>query len=608
MAEAAAGAPKPGDWALYRRLLAQLAPQARYFFLSLGGYALYSMGVVLLADLMQFLLDSLDGAQPASGGLLSSVTHYFTQGSDYEALDLARTVVPVAIVLLALLRALGYFGGSYFMNHVARNMIHDLRCRLFDRMLLAPADYFDRNSQGVLLAKITYNVEQVTGAVTRALRTLLRETLVVAGLLSYMLYLNWRLCLVFLAVTPLIALVVNRVGRLFRRYSQRIQDSMGEVAQIAGESINAWRELRLYGAQQQQRRRFTEASEYNRSQSLKLAKADAISTPVIQTLLASAMAVIVWFALQPDILGAMTPGALVAFLVAAVQLGKPVRQLSSIQSLFQRGLAAAEDIFRQLDQASEQRAGGARLGRVEGEIEFRHVSFTYPGADQQALSDVSLRINAGETVALVGPSGAGKSTLVQLLAGFYRPEAGDVLLDGQSVLGVDLIQLRAQLALVAQRPPLLRDTVYNNVAFGELAGATEQAVSEALQMADAAAFVEELPQGLHTRLGADGDGLSGGQRQRLAIARALLKDAPVLILDEATSALDNESERAVQEVLQRSTAGKTTLVIAHRLSTVEQADRVVVLDRGAIVEQGTHQQLLQAGGLYARLYQRELVD
>lgn len=593
------------DWQLYRRLLSRVLPLWYFFLLSLLGYAVYSLGTVLLADLLQFMLDSLNGTRDAGRGILSAMIRYSFPHADTGQVAFARTAVPIAIVVLALLRSLGFFMGTYFMNHVSRNLVHDLRCQLFSRMLAAPSTYFDRHSQGVLISRITFNVEQVTGAATKASKVLVRESLTVFALLAYMLYLNWRLCLVFMAVAPVIALVVGNVGRRFRRYSRRIQTSMGQVTQVSSETVGGYREIRLFGGQQQQHSRFQAASEYNRNQSLKMALADAISTPVIQTLLALAMAALVWFALDPDVLAGFSAGALVAFLTAAGQVGKPVRQLSEVQGMLQSGLAAADDIFHQLDQPPEPDHGTFITPRARGEIACSHLSFSYPGSEQRALEDFSLEIEPGQTVALVGRSGSGKSTLVQLLARFYAPQSGRILLDGVPIEQYTLASLREQLAIVSQHAPLFRDTVYNNIAFGAQSARSQTQVMQAAEAAHAIEFITRLSHGFDTILGDDGGGLSGGQRQRIALARAILKDAPVLILDEATAALDYESEYYIQRTLERISADRTTLVIAHRLSTVERADRIVVLDAGRIIATGRHAELLARGGLYAQLYHQE---
>ena len=593
------------DWQVYRRLLGYVTPQWPMFSLSLVGYVIYSLGNVLLADLMQFLLDSLDDSVRVTSGIVSSIAYRFFDNSGLGRVEFARIAVPVAMVTLAATRASGFFMGNYCMSHVARTLIHRLRCQLFDKMLVAPSIYYDAHTQGALISKITFNVEQVTGAVTKALKIVVREGLTVIALASYLLYLNWRLCLVFIAVIPVIAVVVTYVGRHFRRYSRRIQSSMGDVTQVSGESVSGYKEIRLFGGQRQQHERFRDASQYNRVQNLKLAFADGLSTPVIQTLLALALATLVWFALSPDILRGFTAGSLVAFLTAATQLGKPIRQLSEVQSDIQRGLAAAEDIFAQLDLEEESDHGRYEVARAAGAISVRGVSFAYRGNPDRVLHDVSIDIPAGKTVALVGRSGSGKSTLVHLLARFYQPGEGEILLDGVPLADYRLANLRAQLAMVSQHVALFHDTVYNNIAYGALADRGEDAVLAATESAYARHFIEALPRGFQTVLGDDGGGLSGGQRQRIAIARAILKDAPVLILDEATSALDNESEHRIQRALDNVMANRTAIVIAHRLSTVEHADSIVVMDAGRVVACGNHQSLLQEGGLYAQLYHQK---
>jgi ATP-binding cassette, subfamily B, bacterial MsbA len=597
-----------GDLSLYRRLLGYVVPHTLVFVISIVGFVVYSVGNVLLADLLQFLLDSLGEDTPGSIGIVESAVNLLWPKQDQTLLEYARIAVPIAAVTLALGRALGYFVGNYCMNIVARSVIHTLRTQLFDVFLSVPKAYYDQHSTGSLVSKLTFNVEQVSGAASDALKIMLREGLTVIALVGYMLYLNWRLSFIFFLVAPAIGMVVAVVGKHFRRYSRRIQDSMGSVTQISQETLGAFESIRSYGAVQQQSDRFEAASLFNRNQSLKLALVQAISTPIIQTLLALALGALFWFALDPSILAGFSAGSLVAFITAAAQVGKPIRTLSGVQSVIQRGLAAAEDVFQQMDAAPEPDKGTLMLTRAQGDVAFRNVSFRYPGSSKLAIDDMSLHIKAGETVAFVGRSGSGKSTLVQLLQRFHEPSAGSIALDDHDISQYQMASYRKQIGVVSQSIELFSDTVRHNIAFGLLADSTDEAIDQACQRAHATLFINELPAGLDTVLGDQGAGLSGGQRQRLAIARAFLKDAPVLILDEATSALDTESEAQVQLALDAVTEQRTTLVIAHRLSTIEKADRVVVLDEGRIVAEGHHRELLEQNGLYAKLYRQGLGD
>jgi subfamily B ATP-binding cassette protein MsbA len=595
---------KQSDWALYSRLLGYVAAFSGSFLLSLCGFIVYSLANVLLADLTQFLLDSLGETTQIGIGFVARTAHWFWPPGDLDPVHYARIAVPVAAVVLALIRASGYFFGNYFMNIVARGVVHRLRTQVFDVLIRVPKAAIDAYTHGELVSKLTFNVEQVSGASSEALKTLLRDGLTVLALISYMLYLNWKLTLVFFAIAPAIAAVVLVVGRHFRRYSKRIQDSMGEVTQLSNESVAAFDEIRMFAAAEQQSARFHEASQFNRIQSLKLAFVQAVSTPVAQVFLSLALAALFWFALDPAILAGFTPGSLVAFIAAATQLGKPIRTLTNVQSIVQRGLAAAEDLFAQIDTPLERDEGQISISRAEGSISIQGVDFTYPGAGSPALRDLSLEIPAGSMVAFVGRSGAGKTTLMQLLCRFYAPDNGQILLDGQPIEQFRLASYRQQISVVSQQVVLFSDTIRANVLFGQSGHCDEEAVRAALDVAQASTFIDSLPNGIDTRLGDGGSGLSGGQRQRLAIARAVLKNAPILILDEATSALDTESEAAIRASLEAASVGRTTLVIAHRLSTVERADRIVVMDQGRIVAQGTHQSLLKEQGLYASLYQQ----
>lgn len=596
------------DSKLYGRLLTYAFAYKWSLFLSFLGYIVYSLGNVLLADLTQFLLDSLGGEPMAGLGFVSQASQWIWPPGDKSATDYARVAVPVAAVVLSLGRALGFFAGSYFMNKVARSVVHVLRTQLFDVLVRSPKAHIDQYSTGELLSKVTFNVEQVSGAASDALKTILREGLTIIALVSYMLYLNWELTAVFFIVAPAIGLVVHVVGKHFRRYSKRIQDSMGSVTEVTAESLSGLDDVRIYGATDQVSQRFESVSLFNKQQSLKLAFVQAVSTPIIQTLLALALGALFWFALDPAVLEEFSAGSLVAFITAAAQLGKPIRTLSNIQSIIQRGLAAAEDIFEQLDTEVEQNEGGRMLDAVSGRVEFHNIAFRYPGAQSDAISGVSFSVDPGQTVAVVGRSGSGKSTLVKLLARFYTPSGGYISLDGEDIQAIELANYREHLAFVPQAINLFSDTVAGNIALGTMSNSSRDAIVEAAQQAQADGFVSELEFHYDTVIGEQGVGLSGGQQQRVAIARALLKSAPVLILDEATSALDNESESLIQAALDASRQGRTTFVVAHRLSTIESADRVLVMDEGRVVAAGSHADLLESEPIYRSLHQQGFSD
>lgn len=574
-----------GTWQLYRRLLVYVKPYWFAFVISFLAFALYG------------------ATQAWSARWLELVVNAVEQGALEQ-----RTMLALMVLGIFALRGVATFLGNYTISHVARQVIHGLRTDLFDRMLTLPASYYHQNASGHLLAKLTYNVEQVTGAVTDAVKTALREGLTVIGLSAYLLYLNWKLTLIFVLAAPFIGLVVTVASRRIRKLSRRLQESVGDITSAASETIKGYQIVRIFGGTEFERDRFHGASEHNRRQFMKMVVTQSLNTPTVQFLIAMALAGLLFVAMHPDVMGEMTTGGFVAFLTAAGLITKPLRQLTDLSSVIQKGVAASEAVFEVMDVEPERDSGTRSVERVSGALEMRGLGFRYPGQEQPALQDVSLHIPAGKTVALVGRSGSGKSTLASLLPRFNDGWQGEVLLDGVPLQEYTLESLRSQIALVNQQVVLFNGTIADNIAYGAMAGASEEQILAAAKAAHVTEFLERMPEGIHTMVGENGVLLSGGQRQRIAIARAILKNAPLLILDEATSALDTESERHIQAALAEVVKGRTTLVIAHRLSTIESADLIVVMDHGRVVEQGTHEELLARGGAYAALHAMQFQD
>jgi subfamily B ATP-binding cassette protein MsbA len=568
------------------------------------------MAEVAFVDLLGYITDSvgqLTGSAnipnqlPVSGATASAADYLLGE----QQAENTRFVIPFFLVLVSVARGLGYFVGTYGLAYIANYLVHSLRCDIFDKYLLLPFRFFDRSMAGHLVSLVTFNVQQVTEASTKAIKTLLQQGSLVVGLLAYLFYINWKLTLFFLAVMPIIALLVTYVSKRFRRISKRIQSAMGNVTHVTQEAVNGYSEVRMYGGTEVERERMLSASHSNRRQNMKMALTEGLSNPLVMLLVSLAFAAITSFMLNPVLLSAMSTGDFIKFLVASGMLIKPIRQLTEINSAIQRGIAAAESIFEVIDSEQEEDTGEHSRDHVEGRFEFSDVSFIYPNTEQPVLSDLNFSVAPGQTIALVGSSGSGKTSLVSLISRFYRNQSGDITLDGINIHDYTLTNLRSHIALVSQSVTLFNDTIYNNIAYGELANVASEKVYAAAKIANADGFIEALPEAYDTAIGDDGVMLSGGQRQRLAIARAVLKDAPVLILDEATSALDNDSERLIQTALERLMENRTTFVIAHRLSTVESADCILVIENGRIIERGNHQQLLDQSGRYAELYSNQ---
>ena len=517
--------------------------------------------------------------------------------------------MPIFIVGLFLVRGMATYTAGYNMAKIARGVIQTLREEVFRKYLTLPAAFFQRESSSVQISRMTFTVEQVANASTDGLKILVLDGLMIVGQISVMLYNSARLTVALFVLAPPVAAIVWFVGRRYRRISHRIQDSVGSITGMVDEVVGGQREVRIYGGREYEQRRFATVNDAIRRLNLKIASTNSMANAVVQFVAAFALALVIFLATRPGaILREMSPGTFMSLITAMLVMLPSLKRLTTVQSNMQRGVVAAQDIFSVLDTDEERDAGTKRAERVRGEIALDGVSFAYPGAAELALRGIDLHCPAGSVTALVGRSGSGKSTLASLIPRFHDPNAGQILLDGEPLADYALDNLRAQIAWVGQQVVIFDDTVARNIAYGALGGASREAIVEAACAANALDFIDALPNGLDSRVGEGGALLSGGQRQRIAIARAILKDAPILILDEATSALDTESEWLIQAALEKLMRGRTTIVIAHRLSTVEHCDRIVVLDEGRVVDQGSHAELIGRQGLYARLHSRQFQD
>ena len=590
----------------YLRLLRYVGRYWLAFLLSVLGLFMHSAAEIAFVDLLGYITDTV-GAMTSEGqadsglpsaGITASIANLFIGGSNLER---GAIVIPVFLIIISLVRGLGYLIGSYGLAYVSNFLVHALRIDILSKYLHLPSDFFNRSMSGHLVSVVTFNVQQVTEAGTRAIKTMLQQGSLVLGLLGYLFYVNWKLTLFFIAVMPLIAFLVSIVSKRFRLISKRIQSAMGDVTHVTQEVVNGHQEVRMFGGTDTELARMNEASHNNRKQNMKMAFTEGVSNPLVMIIVSLAFAAITAVMLSPTILASMTTGSFITFLVASGMLVKPIRQLTEVNSAIQRGIAASQSIFEVLDADSEIDTGTIELDSVEGGFEFRDINFSY-NSDKSVLEDINFEVKPGETIALVGSSGSGKSSLVNLIPRFYNLDQGSILLDGSNINAYSLSSLRQKIAIVSQRVTLFNGSVYSNISYGDLKDCSSEQVMAAAKMANADEFIRNLPDGYNTLIGDDGVMLSGGQRQRIAIARAILKDAPILILDEATSALDTDSERYIQAALEGLIKNRTTFVIAHRLSTIEKADRILVMESGRIIEQGSHKDLLSQSGRYAQLY------
>jgi subfamily B ATP-binding cassette protein MsbA len=565
---------------VYRRLLSYARPYWKMFLIAVISMIAYASMGPALAKLIQPLIDG-------------SFVH-----NDPEFLRMA----PLVLLGLSIARGIAGFASDYCSGWVSRRVIADLRRDLFDQFLNLPCAYYDGSSSGQLLAKLLYNTEQVAESLSKGVVAIFKDGMTVAGLIALMIYENAQLSLVFMVIGPLLGIGINRVSKRFRKISMRIQESMGNVGHVAQEVLDGQRIVKVFNGKEYEAEKFSRENERNLKRFMKLIATDAVSGSVIQLIYIGGFAAILYIVSLDSVRSTITPGSLISFIAAMAMLLSPIKRVTNLANVLQRGIAAGDSIFDLLDEGRERDAGTAELTKIQGRIEYRNVSLAYRDGGETVLKNVSLSIAPGQTIALVGHSGSGKTSLIRLLPRLYEPTGGEILIDGHNIRDLTLASIRRHIAYVGQEVILFNDTVANNIAYGCRGTATAEQIREAAAAAYALDFIEDLPQGFETLVGQQGVVLSGGQRQRIAIARALLKNAPILILDEATSALDAESERYVQEALEALMQNRTTLMIAHRLSTIQNADRIYVMRDGEIVEQGTHDELLSGRSHYAELY------
>lgn len=571
------------DFKVYARLLSYLKPYWGAALLVLVGFGINASTEVSVAKLLEYIINAIQ--------------HQNQQNLNW---------FPFLVIILIFFRGLGLFIGGYYTAVISRSLIFQIRQEVFAKLLRLPAQYYLDNNSGQITAKIMYNVEQLTAASSESLKTLVQYGFITLGLIGYLLYTNWRLTICILIFAPLIGLLIRKAAKRMRKLSVQVQNTMGDINHVVQESVNGNAVVKGFGGETFEQERFYHHSNENLKRGLKMVIVQQMNSPIVQLIMAIAMSIIIWIALRPQVLGNTSAGEFVAYITAAGLLAKPIKSLTDINEKLQRGMAAAYSVFELLDMPEEKNTGDLKPV-LKGNIEFIQVNLTYSDGSQ-AIYDFSLNVKAGETVALVGRSGAGKSSLVNLLVRFQEISSGKILLDGIDIQKIELTALRSQIAMVNQQVVLFNRSVRDNIAYGQLQGASEAEIIAAAKAAYAHDFIMSLPQGYDTILGAQGLNLSGGQRQRIAIARAILKNAPILILDEATSALDNESEHFIQKAFDKAMQERTTIVIAHRLSTIENADRIVVMDKGRIVEQGNHQELMQKHGAYYQLHQRNFEE
>ncbi|WP_333839747.1 lipid A export permease/ATP-binding protein MsbA [Acinetobacter schindleri] len=571
------------DLKVYLRLLSYLKQFWGLALLVILGFAINAATEVSVAKLLEYIIEAIQ-----------------TRDQGFT------TIFPFLVVLLIFFRGVGLFLGGYFTAVISRNLVFNIRQEVFAKLMRLPSQYFLDNTSGHISAKIMYNVEQLTAASSDSLKVIVQQGLITIALIGYLLYTNWRLTLIILIFAPIIGLLIRKAAQRMRKLSKQVQNTMGDVNHVVQESVNANMVVKAFGGQTYEQERFRKHSLENLRRGLKMVVVKELNSPIVQLIMSIALSIVMFLALRPEILRDTTAGEFVAYITVAGMLSKPIKALTEVNEKIQRGMAAAYSVFELLDMPEEKNAGTFK-DTLKGNIQLKNVNLTYSDG-YQALTDLNLDVKAGQTVALVGRSGAGKTSLVNLLMRYQEASSGQILFDGKDIKDFELNALRTQISMVNQQVVLFNRTVRENIAYGQLEDAAEEDIIAAAKAAYAHDFIMALPNGYDTELGAQGLNLSGGQRQRIAIARAILKNAPILILDEATSALDNESEYFIQRAFDAAMQDRTTIVIAHRLSTIENANSIVVMDQGRILEQGTHQELINRKGAYYQLHQRNFEE
>lgn len=594
--------PKDEMWTVFKRLLAYLKPMKGMFLLSVAGLIVYGLvDAAFISFIGPFIDKGFSSSTPAISNGIALPTN---QG--FHADNQVLLMAPIVVILMFSLRGFANFVSTYGISYMSARLIMDMRQQVFQHYLSLSVSYMDKENTGNLISKVTFDTEQIARASGSALISIVRDGVTVIGMLGLMFYNSWKLSLCILVIGPIMGLVMTIVSRRFRKVSKQIQTAMGDVSAATEQMIKGHKNVLAFGGQETETARFAKINDRNRHQNMKLAIAQAISQPLIMVIGSFALAFVLYAASLDSMKADLTAGTFATILGAMMAMLQPIKNLTRVNAEFQRGIAACTTVFELLDTLPESDTGTYTVTRAKGNLRFDNVSFSYEGQERRALDKIDFEVSQGQTLALVGRSGSGKSTIASLVTRFYTGLAsGDILLDDVSIYDYSLKSLRSQVALVSQQVTLFNDTIANNIAYAYPGEVTREQIIEAATLAHAMEFIEQLPDGLDTQVGENGVLLSGGQRQRIAIARAMLRDAPVLILDEATSALDTESEKAIQQGLDNLRQNRTSVVIAHRLSTIESADQILVVDQGRIVERGTHKSLLELGGMYAKLYQMQ---